>query len=461
MINFKPYEHHAVELERAILGICLLEKTAFSRTVGLVKAECFYDIGHKKVYEVVEDMYTRSIPIDLFTVTHELIEKGVKFISNIDTPAYLASLTTMVVSSAHIEFHCAIVKERWRRRRIIEIKYAGLEDSDSHLNIEKMNAELLALNEQSSGEDWVSMDELVFRLMVHQIKFVTGEQKFTTTGLKKLDSINNGFSGGDLVILAARPAVGKSAFMGMMAIEQAKEGHRVGVVSLEMSNNQIAARLASLDTGIDFKTIYTDIANDEALHKRFYEKVKISLTKLPIYVSDKTKASVMEIRAKAQKLKYKHGINVLFVDYLQLIDSATGNRNYNREQEVAQMSRGLKILAKDLDIPVIALCQLNRESEKRAGKNRYPRLSDLRESGAIEQDADVVMFLHRDFVSGITENQETGESTERDANLIVAKWRNGEPLMLNLEFDPQRMKFSEQVEATKWKQVNELTANPF
>lgn len=220
-------------------------------------------------------------------------------------------------------------------------------------------------------------------------------------------------------------------------------GKKVGIISLEMNNNEIAARLASIETDIDFWKIFRTIAQDEVLHKNFYEHISRNTINLPIFLSDKTKVNIAEIKAKATKLKASKGCDCLMVDYLQLIDSTTGNKNYNREQEVAKMSRGLKLMAQELDIPVIVLCQLNRAVTARSYKDRFPKLSDLRESGAIEQDADVVMFLHRDYMSG-WQVDENSISTEFNADLLGPKWRNGATFHLPLEFDPPKMKFTEQ-----------------
>lgn len=252
---------------------------------------------------------------------------------------------------------------------------------------------------------------------------------------------------GDMIVLGARPSVGKSAFLGLLSMNMAKNGRKVGIISLEMSNAKIAGRLAALDTGVDFATLYRGLAIDEAMQERLYQQIGNRTAQLPIFVSDKTQVSMPEIKAKAMKLKHKEGCDILFIDYLQLVDSSGyGNKNSNRENEVRQMSRGCKLMAKELDIPVVVLAQLNREVTGRKGDDRYPKLSDLRESGAIEQDADVVMFLHRDWMSGF-ETNERGESTEREADLIVRKWRDGEPnLRIPLEFDPPRMKFSERKE---------------
>lgn len=252
---------------------------------------------------------------------------------------------------------------------------------------------------------------------------------------------------GDMIVIGARPSVGKSALLGLLAMNMANNGKKVGIISLEMSNAKIASRLAALETDFDFATLYRGLQLDENQQQRMHEQLGKMAQKLPIYVSDKTQVSIPEIKAKAQKLKHKEGCDILFIDYLQLVDSTGyGNKNSNRENEVRQMSRGSKLMAKELDMPVVVLAQLNREVTTRKAEDRYPKLSDLRESGAIEQDADVVMFLHRDWMSGI-EKDEHGNSTEREADLIVRKWRDGEPnLRIPLEFDPPRMRFSERKE---------------
>jgi len=220
----------------------------------------------------------------------------------------------------------------------------------------------------------------------------------------------------------------------------AREGKKVGILSLEMSNNEIAARLSSVDTDIDFQKVYRGLFNDEREKERFYDRVARVTSELPIYVSDTTRLNTIDIRAKADKLKAKRGLDFLFIDYLQLI-SADQGKNKTRENIISEISRSCKIMAKELQIPVAVLCQLNRDSTKRAGEGRYPQLSDLRESGAIEQDADIVMFIHRDWVVGVTQDAQ-GNSTENRADLIVRKWRNAEPnLHVPLEFDGPKMAF--------------------
>jgi replicative DNA helicase len=275
---------------------------------------------------------------------------------------------------------------------------------------------------------------------MHQKDIQAGNKKMTTTGFKAIDKLNGGFTGGQLVVIGARPSVGKSALMNKIAFAIARQEKPVGIISLEMNNTEIAARLASLQSETSFGVIFRNLFNDESEHQIFYDR--ITKHNLPVYVSDKTKVDVNEIRAKAWKLRHKKGLSCLIIDYLQLVESST-NKNYNREQEVAKISRGLKLMAMEMDIPVIVLCQLNRSVTSRKGKDRFPQLSDLRESGAIEQDADVVLMLHRDWMSGYEVHPETSQSTEFDADLLGVKWRNGATFHLELDFNPQLMKFSE------------------
>jgi replicative DNA helicase len=287
------------------------------------------------------------------------------------------------------------------------------------------------------------MTQLMVDLYKHQEEMKVTGGIGVATGFKSLDRENGGFQNGQLIVIGARPSMGKSALVGGMGIEISKKGLKVGIVSLEMSNTEIAARLAAYDTDTDFNVVYRGLYKDMDETHRLYDKISNSTSTLPIYVSDKTKVNIPEIRAKAEKLKSLHGLDCLFIDYLQLVSAIGGSYSKNRENEIAEMSRGCKIMAKELDIPVVLLCQLNREVTKRKGTERYPQLSDLRESGAIEQDADVVMFLHRDFMAGY-ETDENGNKTDRQADLVVRKWRNGRSnFIIPLDFDPPKMKFKE------------------
>lgn len=447
MEEFKKYIHHDTDLEDAVLGACLLEAMAFSRIYGFMKPEYFYKSGNQAVYACLQHMWKDGEAIDIFTVTNFLVRKGHSSLDGDNTPYFVTRLTNSVVSSAHLERHCVILKQLFAERELLRIKYQtndlSVDVVDRAQDIHKQIQELLSTKVTN---DWMDMTEMIVRLFQHQADMAAGNKKLITTGFKAIDRKNGGFGEGNMIVIGARPSVGKSALMGKMAIAMAKQGAKVGIVSMEMNNTEIAARLSSLDADIEFWKVFRTIARDEDLHAQFFNSISRSLAQLPIYVSDKTKVNIHDIRAKAMKLKASMGCDVLMIDYLQLIDSTTSNRQYNREQEVSAMSRGIKLLAMEMKIPVIVLCQLNRQSTNRSYADRFPKLSDLRESGAIEQDADIVMFIHRDFMSGY-EKDENDNSTQFQADLIGPKWRNGAPFHLKLGFEPEKMNFYEQAAA--------------
>jgi replicative DNA helicase len=440
---FTKDRHYSQDMETAIIGVCLLEKDGFSRTYGIVSEEHFYFDRNKEVYAAMRWMYDNNAPIDLLTVTDYLIRKrGWEDFYGYTVGYYLMTCTNHVVSSANVEYYCRAIYEMWIDREIIKLTYSGPGEGNARQKIIELQSKLTLLSGSSENKEWYDMTDLMIELFRHQDKMKT-QGPGVLTGLKRLDQTNGGLMNGDMIVIGARPSVGKSALLGLLAMNMARNGRKVGIISLEMSNAKIAGRLAALDTEFDFATLYRGLVDDENMQQRMYQQIGNS-TKLSVFVSDKTQVSIPEIKAKAQKLKHKEGCDILFIDYLQLVDSSGyTTKNSNRENEVRQMSRGCKLMAKELDIPVVVLAQLNREVTNRKGEDRYPKLSDLRESGAIEQDADVVMFLHRDWMSGF-EKDENGNSTEREADLIVRKWRDGEPnLRIPLEFDPPRMRFSE------------------
>lgn len=447
MEEIKKYIHYDTDLEEAVLGACLLEGGAFSRINGFMKPDYFYREANQIVFEMMCDMAQKGEAIDILTVINRIVRSGLQELNAESTPYYVTKLTNAVVSSAHLERHCMILKELYAERTLLKVRYEQTDHSmdlyDRAGNIHKQIQEILS---SGTTNDWMDMTQAVVKLFQHQADMASGSKKLVTTGFKALDNKNGGFAPGNMVVIGARPSVGKSALMGKMAIAMAKQNFNVGIISLEMNDTEIAARLSSLDTDIEFWKIYRTIASDQDLHRNFYDRVSRSLVQLPIYISDKTKVNINEIRAKALKLQHTRGCDVLMIDYLQLIDTVTSNRNYNREQEVSSMSRGIKLLAMEMGIPVIVLCQLNRQPTSRSYEQRFPKLSDLRESGAIEQDADVVMFIHRDFMSGY-ESDDQGNSTERNADLVIPKWRNGAVCHLELGFDPEKMKFYEKSSA--------------
>lgn len=445
-MEFKKDIHYSTNFESAILGICMLEAGCFGRAYGILEKDCFYHSGNQVVFDTMKGMFQNGMPIDSFTVIDQIKRvKGVVDLEGYDPDYFVLRLTNHVVNSFHLEIHCQIVKMMWMEREIMSLTSGGTVKFEGNVTVQikAIQDKLHSLQNKAAEHDWQDMTQLMVDLYKHQEEMKVTGGIGTATGLKSLDKENGGFLAGQLVVIGARPSMGKSALVGGMAIEMAKRGSTVGIISLEMSNTEIAARLAAYDTDTDFNVVYRGLYADMNETHRLYQKIGNSTSTLPIYVSDKTKVSIPEIRAKAEKLKSLHGLNCLYIDYLQLISAFGGSYSKNRENEIAEMSRGCKIMAKEMGIPVVLLCQLNREVTKRKGQERYPQLSDLRESGAIEQDADVVMFLHRDFMSGY-ETNEDGQSTERQADLVVRKWRNGRSnFIIPMDFDPPKMKFTE------------------
>lgn len=444
--------HYSPDLEAAVLGACLLESTAFGRTHDIIDQEVFYSEANQQVYQSIKELYSTGLPLDVYTVVDHLAQRGIaEVFGGYNTPYYMTVLTKYVISTAHLEYHSYVLKRMWMEREVIKLThgFVELEGDVSHQLIQLQTA-IARIKSGEFVKDWYDMSELMIGLIKHQESIEKGEQVFIKTGIPKLDEINGGFYAGQSIVIGARPGAGKSAFMGQMALSVAKQGKTVGIISLEMSNNEIAGRLASLDTEIEFKAIYRNLFFDENQRQYFYERAG-KMVNIPLYVSDATKVNPVDIRAKADKLRRSKGLDVLFIDYLQLI-SADQPANKNRENIVSEISRATKIMAKELNVPVVTLCQLNRASTSRGGESRYPQLSDLRESGSIEQDADVVMFIHRDWAVGVT-TDDTGESTENKADILVRKWRNGEAnLHIPVGFNGPKMSFTFE-QKSNWKRV--------
>jgi replicative DNA helicase len=440
---FKKHVHYSLELETEILGACLLETTAFSRIFGMLEPKTFYSDDHQKIYTFFVEMFESNMPISLLSAFDYIVRrKRIEAFSGSNTAYYLTQLTIKVTSTINLEYYAYIIKQMWIDREIITLTHSGVKGENTRSEILQLQTKLTELSGVNFTSDWQDMDELMVGLIKHQDEMAKSQGKGLLTGFKTIDRLYGGFFKGQLIVIGARPSVGKSALAGQMAMNMARSGAQVGFISLEMSNNEIAARFASIDTNISFTEIFRGLYHDENQRDYFYRQLD-KTSNLPISVSDKTEVNISEIKAKAYKLKHKKGrLDCLMLDYLQLVDG-DNQSNRNRENEVAKISRGCKIIAKDLEVPLIILCQLNREVEKRKGKERYPQLSDFRESGAIEQDADVAMFLHSDFKSGHLED-ENGKTTEGQADIVIRKWRNGIPnLIIPLDFDGAKMKFSE------------------
>lgn len=449
---YKEHIHYSRELEGAILGACLLENTAFARIRGILTTECFYYEGNQKVYTALTQMWDENVFVDILTLVHWMVHKGFEVLDNFNTAYFVTRLTNMVVSTAHLEYHALLVRQMYCERELMNIQHAQNDMTIDTLDrIQELKQRLEKISSIKSSNDWSEMAETLISLSKHMEEVKGKDLIGVPTGFEALDLITGGFAKTNLIVLAARPSVGKSAILNSMAIHAASCNYNVGIVSLEMPKIQIAARMAALVSDIDFYKIFRNRMEDEEQAKRLYTYFQ-SLSELPIWISDKANVNISDIKAKATHLIHKHKLDVLFIDYLQLVETEGKDKNYNREQEVSKMSRGLKLMAMDFQIPIVVLAQLNRESEKLS--NKKPQLHHLRESGAIEQDADGVIFLHRDWKVGI-QADENGNSTERRADLIVAKWRNGETTEIKIGFDPPKMKFYDLNKEQNWKPIKD------
>lgn len=425
--------HYNKDFEKAVLGACLLEVNAFGQIQGILNKNCFYYSDHQEVYAAISAMWQANFKIDILTVVDFLAHEGSKIPL---MPFVVTELTNAVVSSSNMEYHAFRLKEMFCEREIIRIKHQPFAKNQDALDkIQAWQTQLNDLTRLKVVNDWSSMEDVVMKLMAHMEKVKDRDLIGSAMGYRDLDLITGGLVPGNLYVIGARPSVGKSAFLNGLALEQAANGENVGIISLEMPKVQLGARMGAHIAGVDFQRIYRNNFLEQRQRDEVYKKLG-ELASFPIFISDKVGVNVLDIKAKAAQLIYKKQLSILYIDYLQLVEP--GDNNSNREQQVSQISRALKLMAMDFNIPVIILAQLNRETEKNSDKK--PQLHNLRESGSIEQDADGVMFLHRDWKVGITENEDHS-TTEFEADLIVAKWRNGEIKSFKIGWDPPKMRF--------------------
>lgn len=436
----------ALELEEAVLGAVMLEKDAFDNVIEILKPESFYVEANQKIFQAIIDLSAKEQAIDLLTVAEELKRNG--HLDIIGGPAYLTQLTNKVISGAHADFHSRIVAQKFIQRELIrvssEIQKRAYDDSiDVNDLLEYSEMELFNVAEGNIKKQTQKIGPLIDEA-IKQIQEAGKREDGLSgvgSGFTKIDRITSGWQPSDLIIVAARPSMGKTAFVLSMARNIAVDLNAgVAFFSLEMSSIQLVNRLISAET---------ELRSDKIRNGRLepYEWIQLegkikNLTKAPVFIDDTPAISIFELRAKCRRLLKKHNnIKVIIIDYLQLMTAGTDNKSGNREQEVSVISRSLKALAKELNVPIIALSQLNRSVETRGGSKR-PQLSDLRESGAIEQDADVVMFIHRPEYYGF-ETDEDGNSLKGIAELIIAKHRNGAVGDVKLKFQNELAKFSD------------------
>jgi len=436
----------AIDLEEAVLGAMLIDEKGVNEIIELLSPEVFYKRSHQLIYESIERLFRESEPIDLLTVSADL--KKNKNFEPAGGDFYLISLSQKVSSSAHIEFHSRIILQKYIQRKLITISNEIIQKSYNESTdvmdlLDEAESKLYDVAQGNIKTSTESAQNLVIRAKA-RIEEIAKQEGLSgvSTGFEKLDSLTSGWQPSDLIIVAARPGMGKTALALSMARNiSVQQKIPVAFFSLEMSSVQLITRLISSETGLSSDKLRTGKLAD---HEWQQLNIKVSdLESSPLFIDDSPSLTIFELRAKARRLASSHGIKLIIIDYLQLMNIGSSNKAGNREQEISTISRNLKALAKELDIPVIALSQLSRAVETRGGTKR-PILSDLRESGAIEQDADIVSFLYRPEYYGITEwDDDMKTPSEGQGEFIVAKHRNGALDSIKLKFIPNLGKFED------------------
>ncbi len=437
----------ATALESAVLGALMLEKDALTAVIDILRPESFYRDANREIFLAIKALFSKSEPIDILTVTHELRSTG-----KLDPAGgafYIANLTERVNSAANIEAHARIVSEHAIRRALLlvasEIERDGYDETvDVFHFMDRIQQSLFDVSESYIRKNFTNMSALA-ALFLKDLDAKKDHKDGLTgvaSGFSNLDRVTSGWQKSDLVIIAARPAMGKTAFVVSAARNAAVDFKQpVAIFSLEMSSLQLMSRLVSSEAELESEKL-----KKAQLAPYEWEQLNQAIRRLeeaPIFIDDTPALSILELRAKCRKLKAQHDIQLVIIDYLQLMTADTGGKNKggNREQEIALISKSLKSIAKELNVPVIALSQLSRAVETRGGDKR-PQLSDLRESGSIEQDADMVMFLYRPEYYNITAD-EAGNSTIGLGEVIIAKNRNGSLDTVGLRFIGKYTKFTD------------------
>lgn len=427
----------AIDLEAVVLGAMLIDKKGVDEVIDILHKDVFYVEAHQHIFEAVFQLFQEAQPIDLLTVSNKL--KTNEKLDVVGGDYYLIELTRKVGSSAHIEFHARIILQKFVQRSLIKISTEIIEDSyadnkDVFDLLDEAEAKLYEVTQGNLKKSVETAQDLVIQAK-QKIEEISNKDGLSgiPSGYDKLDKLTSGWQPSDLVIIAARPGMGKTALTLSMARNIAVNTNiPVAFFSLEMSSVQLITRLISSETGLTSEKLRTG-----KLEKHEWEQLNVkakALESAPLYIDDTPSLSIFDLRAKARRLASQHKIKLIIIDYLQLMTAGSSQKGGNREQEISTISRNLKALAKELDIPVIALSQLSRAVETRGGSKR-PLLSDLRESGAIEQDADIVSFIYRPEYYKIDEWDDEDQSpTDGQAELIIAKHRNGGLENIRLKF---------------------------
>jgi replicative DNA helicase len=431
-----------IEAECGVLGSIIIDPEAIVQVSDFLQPEDFYRDAHRTIYEVILHLYQSGEPADFITICDELERRN--RLEDVGGASYITSLINQVPTSGNVEYYGHIVERTSTLRRLIhaagQIAAVAYEEGDADVALDKAEHLIFEISQRHSRSDFSSMEAILAEYMtkLEQLNARRGSIIGVPTGFTDLDRLTGGLQRSDLVILAARPGVGKTSLALSVAHNAAlKYKHSVAIFSLEMSKEQLAQRLLSMDAGIDQQRMRTGWIEEDEWERIVYASDKLS--EANIWIDDTAGISTMEMRSKARRLQAEHGVDLIIVDYLQLMQASSSGRNENRVQEVSEISRSLKGLARELNVPVLALAQLSRSVESRQSK--VPQLSDLRESGSIEQDSDIVLFIYREDVYN-------PESERKNiANLILAKHRNGPVGEISLYFQPNQTRFRD-LEAT-------------
>ena len=444
--SYGHLQPQALEIERVVLGALMIDKDAFSVVSEIIRPETFYEPRNQKIYQAIQSLNMEERPVDFMTVIEELKRQG--DLEDVGGSAYIMELTERVASSAHLEYHAHIIHQKFLARQLIsftgriqEMAFDETIDPDSLM--QEAEGQLFEITQKNMRSDFTQIDPVI-KKATETLKIAaqnSGGMTGIPTGYSKLDEMTSGWQNSDLVIIAGRPAMGKTSFALSLAKNIAVD-YRVPIAlfSLEMNNEQLVQRLISNVCEIPGQKILSGQLSDDEWN-RFDRNIN-KLIGTPIYIDDTAGLSVFELRTKARRLVREKGVKIIMIDYLQLMN-ANGMRFGNRQEEVSTISRSLKGLAKELNIPILALSQLNRGVESREGnEGKRPQLSDLRESGAIEQDADMVLFVHRPEYYRIYQD-EHGNDLHGVAQILIAKHRKGGTGDVNLHFRGEFTRFED------------------
>ena len=432
----------ALDVEEAVLGAMLVEPSTIDSTMEELTPSCFYDQHHSIIFEAMSALVNEHVSVDLVTVSEKLRQKGQ--LEEIGGPVELARLSQNIGAAAHIEYYIKILKQKTIQRDLIKASYDILKQSfDEGTNVDDLidtaQSKVFAAIQNNVKRDVQDIGSIINSVLdnLQELQNTTGLSG-VPSGYPSIDRITQGWQKSDLIILAARPSVGKTAFALNIARNAAVESNMpVAVFSLEMSADQLGKRLITTESGLSGEKIKGGVKLEQYEWVQLEDTLK-RLAKAPLYIDDTPGIPIMEFRTKAKRLVKQKGVRLIVVDYLQLMQGPAELRGL-REQEVAAISRTLKATAKELNIPIIALSQLSRNAVQRTGGTGKPQLSDLRESGSIEQDADMVIFIHRPDFVGMSENPEDREK----AYIVIAKHRNGEVCDIEMKYKASQVKFVE------------------